>query len=376
MNDAARDEILVFVGSYTQGATAAADSDPARAIHCFRLDPGTGALTPRGVVGGVVNPSFLTAHPTGRFLFAVQEIGDEARPEGAVSAFTVDGRGTLTPRNSQPSHGAAPCFVSVDRSGRWLGVANYVSGTVALLPIAPDGRLGAATSVVHHGDSGGAPAHAHALLPDPANRFALSADLGLDTIVVYRLDAAQGTLAPHARAALPRGAGPRHLAFHPTAPWLFCITELDSTITTFHYDPAAGQLDLRGRTSLLPSDSSGRSYAAHLLLDPTGRFLYASNRGHDSLAIFAVDGATGALTPHGHVGCGGKWPRHFALDPSGRWLLVANQHSGSVVTFQVDPATGALTPTDQRAAVPAPTCVLPLRLGAVRAEGTSAATQE
>jgi len=301
-------------------------------------------------------------HPNRRVLYAVNELD-----HGAVSAFTIDrATGALTRLNEQPSEGAAPCYVSVDRSGRVVLVANYAGGSIALLPIEPNGALAPATSVVQHTGKGPnaerqeAP-HAHCILPDSSNRFVLEADLGLDRVFVYHLDL-EGRSLRHIEegdAVMRPGAGPRHLAFHPTLPLVFVANELDSTVATLRFDSARGALSPLGTLSTLPAGWTGTNYPADIHIASSGRTLYVSNRGHNSIAVFSVAKSTGALALDQVVSTEGDWPRNFSLDPTGRWLLVANQRSDSVVVFGCDPENGRLTPTrpPQRLALPSPVCL-------------------
>jgi 6-phosphogluconolactonase len=326
----------------------------------------TGKLTPLGVTADVANPSFLAIHPTRRFLYAVNELYRLKRETtGAVSAFAIEpGAGDLTFLNQQPSGGAGPCHLVVDREGRHVLVANYGGGSVCVLPVGADGRLGAATAFVqHHGQSvhpkrQTAP-HAHSINLDPANRFAFAADLGLDKVLVYRFDPAAGTLSanepPHVSVA--PGAGPRHFAFHPNGQYAYVINELDSTVAAFTYDAERAILAPQQTVSTLPKGFAGENYPAEVQVHPSGKFLYGSNRGHDSIAIFSVDPNTGQLRAVGHEPTQGKWPRHFGIDPTGAYLLAANQNSDNVVVFRIEPRTGALSPTGHTVKVPGPACV-------------------
>jgi 6-phosphogluconolactonase len=312
------------------------------------------------------NPSFLALHPNGDVLYAVNEVaGFDGANTGAVSAFSIDPTsGALTLLNQQSSGGADPCHLVVDKDGRNLLVANYSGGTVAVLPLAPEGTLRSATSVRRHEGSGPDPArqegpHAHAVVLDAAERFALEADLGADRIYADRFDGAAGRLEPNDPGTTPLdpGSGPRHLAWHPSGRFLYAINELRSTLTVFRYDAARGALTARQTITTLPAGFTGLNTAAEVMVDDDGRFLYSSNRGDDSLAVFTVDERTGMLTSAGRVPTGGRTPRHFAIDRSGRWLLVANQDSDSIVIFHLDPATGRPRPSG-RLRVPKPVCVL------------------
>lgn len=361
---ALRDEVqmdgdLLYIGTYTSETRS-------EGIYLVRMDPRSGQLRQVGAVDAGPNPSFLAIHPNGRVLYAVNELEQyDGKPTGAVSAFAIErDTGVLTRLNEQPSQGGAPCFVSVDRSGRALLVANYAGGSVALLPIEANGALAPAATVVQHAGTGPnherqeAP-HAHCIVPDPSNRFALAADLGADRVFVYRLDL-EGKSLRHALggdAVMHPGAGPRHLAFHPTLPLVFVANELDSTVATLRFDAERGALSVQDTSSTVPAGWTGTNYPADIHLASTGRTLYVSNRGHNSIALFSVADATGALALDQVVSTEGDWPRNFSLHPSGRWLLAANQRSNSVIVFGRDPENGRLTPTPQRIAIPSPVCL-------------------
>jgi 6-phosphogluconolactonase len=346
------DDQLLHVGTYTA-------SDQSAGVHLLRMDTRTGLLRLVGSVDAGPNPSFVALHPNGRLLYAVNEV-----EHGAVSACAIAGEtGALTRLNQQPSAGSAPCYVSVDKSGRALLVANYDSGSVALLPIQPDGALAPPASVVKHTGSGpvadrqGQP-HAHCIIADPSNRFALAADLGADRVFVYRLDL-DGHSLRHSEggdAVMRAGAGPRHLAFHPTLPFVFVANELDSTVATLRFDAQRGALTVLETRSTLPAGWTGTNFPADIHVAPSGGTVYVSNRGHNSIAVCSV-AESGALSLEQTVSTDGDWPRNFSLDPSGRWLLVANQKSNSIVVFSRDEETGTLTPTTQRLAVTSPVCL-------------------
>jgi 6-phosphogluconolactonase len=285
---------------------------------------------------------------------------------GAVGAFSIQPKtGKLTALGQQSSGGSGPCHVLVDHTGRWVLVANYGSGSVACLPIKEDGGLGAAWSAIQHSGSSVHPQrqqgpHAHGFALDRANRIALAADLGLDKIFIYRFDADRGKLGLKRPAWVDTrpGAGPRHLAFHPSGRWLYAINELDNTVTAYTYDAADGALAALESLSTLPEGFQGGNSTAEIAVHPSGKFLYGSNRGHNSIAIFAIDQQAGKLRPLGHESTQGKTPRSFAIDPAGRYLLAANQDSNNVVVFRIDPATGLLKSTGQPVEVPAPVCVV------------------
>jgi 6-phosphogluconolactonase len=357
--------MVFYVGTYTDGKRA-------EGVHLVRMDARSGALRLDGSFDAGANPSFLAIHPNRRVLYAANETEQFlGRASGAVSAFAIAGdTGSLTRINEQASGGGAPCYVSVDRDGRALLVANYVGGSVALLPIRSDGSLAAVTHLVQHVGSGPnaqrqeAP-HAHCIVPDASNRFAVAADLGIDRVLVYRLDGEGGSLrhVDGADAIMRPGAGPRHVALHPALPLLFVANELNSTVTTLGFDRASGRLSPLGTRSTLPAGWSGANYPADIHVAPSGRTVYVSNRGHNSLAVFSVAQPTGALTLEQVISTEGDWPRNFSLDPTGRWLLVANQRSGSIVVFARDQQSGRLSPTSQRLALASPVCLRFARTG-------------
>jgi 6-phosphogluconolactonase len=361
-------ETLVYVGTYTHGKS--------EGIYLYRLDATIGALVFVSLAR-TENPSFLAIDPKGNYLYAVNESAEfRGQPGGGVTAFAIHPRtGELTYLNDQPSHGSAPCHVSLDKSGRYAFVANYGNGSLAVFPIQDDGRLGVATDVIQHPTiaetratevattSTKAP-HAHSVTVDAANRFAFAADLGLDRLMVYRLDTESGKLVAHEVpwVQLEAGAGPRHFAFHPNGRYAYAIRELDSRLTVMAYDSGRGVLTAVQTVPTLPLGYSGTNYCADVHVAPSGRFIYGSNRGHDSIVIFAVDEATGKLSYVGHEPTRGKTPRNFAIDPTGSFLLVANQHSDTIVTFRIEQHTGQLEPTGHMTEVPAPVCLKMMRM--------------
>jgi 6-phosphogluconolactonase len=350
--------VWLYVGTYTNGKS--------KGIYRLEFDAATGKLGQPAVAGESVNPSFLAIHPSRRFLYAVSEIGDfHKKKAGGISAFAVDPKtGELTLLNQQPSGGEGPCHLVVDRLGKHVLAANYGGGSVCVLPIGEDGRLGTASAFEQHRGSSvnkqrqEAP-HAHSVNLDSANRYAFVADLGLDKVLIYRFDANKGTLTPNESpsVSLKPGAGPRHFAFHPNGSHAYVINELDSTVTVFDYDDAGGILKEKQTVSTLPEGYKGRNGTAEVVVHPSGKFLYGSNRGHNSIAVFAIDPKTGKLTPAGHQDSRIKTPRNFAIDLSGNYLLVANQDSDSILVFRIDPMTGALIPTANEARVPRPVCL-------------------
>jgi 6-phosphogluconolactonase len=369
---------LVFVGTYTDPSRQAGyEVTPDRpvmgmtgptgaaGIYVFEQDPLTGALTHRHTVADVLNPSFLALDPQERFLFAVNETRDfDGAATGAVSSFALAASDGF-PRflSQQQSGGMNPCHLTVSPDGRTLLVANHEQGRVAVLPIDHGGRLGPATDVRQDlplDPAGPRRSHAHFVTYDPDGQFVLSTNTDTDRIMVYRHDPEGGRLVPHDPpwAETHPGGSPRHLAFHPNGRYLYANGEADLTLSVFAYDAAAGRLSARQHLSTLPAGIAGRFSTAQIATHPNGRFVYVSNRGPDSIAIFRIDPATGEATRIGDEPTRGQTPRNFALDPAGRFLYVANQNSASIVCFLIDQETGLLTATGQVAEVPAPTCVL------------------
>jgi len=346
---------LVFVGTYTDG--------PAEGIYLLRLDSHTGELTHTGQVTPAPDPAFLAIHPGGRFLYSVNEMLSR-KLDPTVSAYSIaPGSGKLTFLNRLAAGGTLPCHLAVDSSGKNVLVSNYGGANVAVLRVAEDGRLSERSALKQHkGSSVHARQegpHPHCVTLDPANRFAFVADLGLDRVVTYAFDAESGTLRPGAVpfATTEPGAGPRHLSFGPNGRFAYLINELTSTITVFLYDPEAGDLEAKQTVAALPVGYRGRSTTAEIEIHPSGRFLYGSNRGHDSIVVFAIDEETGTLTYVEHEKTQGKTPRNFGIDPTGRFLLAANENSDTIVVFRIDSKTGELHPTGHVAQVPRPVCV-------------------
>lgn len=363
MHPSARATATVYIGTFTTKGAAG--------IYIGRLEIATGALEITDVVAGVASPAFLALHPSLPYLYAVNEVREFAgQPAGGVSAFAIHPTtGRLALLNQQSSGGAGPCHLSVDATGRCVLVANYGGGSVAVLPIGADGSLGERSDFVQHHGSSVNPRrqdkpYAHSITPDPTNRCALACDLGADRVLVYRLDPAAGRLTPNATPwiATQPGAGPRHLAFHPNGRYLYAINELNSTLVAYAYDPEHGDLAELQTVSTTPASFTGENWPADVHVAASGLFVYGSNRGHDSIVIFAIDPATGQLSLVGHAPTEGRWPRNFALDPTGTCLLVANQESDSIVTFRLDCETGRLQPAGHVAEVPCPVCVRVLGL--------------
>ncbi len=343
----------VFIGAYTGPKN--------KGIQRARFDSATGRLSAPELAAALTNPSFLAIHPDRQKIYAAGEVFKGGR-SGTVTALAIDPKsGRLTQLNQQSSEGSGPCHLSVDKTGRNVLVANYGSGSIACLPLDNDGRLSPATSFMQHTGSSVNPQrqkepHAHWIEPDSANRFVLACDLGLDKVLAYQFDPRRGTLTPATPpyTATKPGAGPRHLAFHPGGRFAYVINELDSTIAAYAWDAKTGELSELQRRSTLPAGFTNNSSCAEIAVHPSGKFLYGSNRGHDSIAVFAIDESTGLITAVQHESTQGKTPRFFAIDPTGRWLLACNQGSDSVVLFRIDPQTGRLTPGGQKIEVVSP----------------------
>lgn len=351
-------EVFLYVGTYTSGKS--------EGIYVYRMDLSSGALKFTSAVKGVVNPSFLAFGPRQRYLYAVSEVSRFSnKPGGAVSAFRIDPKtGELTYLNQQPSGGASPCHLSVEKNGNFVVVANYTGGNVSVLPIEDDGRLGKVSDVVQHQGSSVNPQrqqgpHPHSVNVDAANRYVFVPDLGLDKIMIYKLDFTHGKLKPNDEpwAQVKAGAGPRHFAFHPNGRYAYVINELNSTLTAFAYDEKHGKLREVETVSTLPEDFKGSNHCADVHVSASGKFIYGSNRGHDSIVIFAIDEGTGTLTYVGHEPTQGKTPRNFAIAPTGTFIVAANQNSDRIVTFRINQRTGRLLPTGHVAEVPRPVCL-------------------
>ena len=351
-------DLHVYIGTYT--------SNGGEGIYLFSMDAGTGELKRLRTIVGVVNPSFLAIAPEGRCLYAVNEVeAYYGKPEGALSAFSIEpGSGDLRFLNQRPSGGSAPCHLSLDRTGRFLFVANYGGGSVAAFPLNQDGGLAPCASAVQHHGSGPDPArqlapHAHCILPDPYNRHVLAVDLGTDEILPYAFDAGRGVLRPAAAPATKAkaGSGPRHLTFHPNGKWVYVVHELEASVSVYAYNGMTAALTGVQSISALPPDYQGENYPAGIEVDSRGRFLYVSNRGQDGIAHFRIDAGDGTLSFSGCQSTRGKFPRHFTLDPSGRFLLAANQRSDGVAVFRVHETRGDLAYTGHGAFVPSPVCV-------------------
>jgi 6-phosphogluconolactonase len=362
--DMAKDT-LVYVGTYT--------GPKSKGIHLFWLRTEGNdvsqniTLVPMGVAAETPNPSFLALDQKRRLIFAVNEIDNfQGKPTGAVSAFAIDpATGKLKLINQQPSMGGGPCHLTLDNDGKNVLVANYNTGSVAVLPIAADGKLGEATTVIQHTGKSVNPErqkgpHAHCVTLDPANRFAFVCDLGLDQVLAYRFDAQHGKLTPAEPAFVSTkpGSGPRHMAFRPDGKFAYVINELDSTITTFAYDAEKGQLKELETVTTLPPYYDGPNSGAEVAVLPSGKFLFVSNRGNETLVLFEIDKDKGTLTYVEEQNTGGKKPRHFGVQPSAKHLAIANQSTDTVLVCRIDEGNGRLKPSGGFAEVGSPACVL------------------
>jgi 6-phosphogluconolactonase len=351
---------LFYVGTDTEGGSKS------KGIYAFRFDATTSEITPLGLAAETTNPSFVALHPNGRFLYAVNEVGNYKGPNsGGVSAFSIDrATGKLTFLNELPSRGADPCYITVDQTGKYVLVANYTGGSVAVFPVLADGKLGEASAFVQHTGHGANPArqegpHTHSIDLSADNRFAMVDDLGLDELDVYKFDASKGLLTPNSPpfAKLDAGSGPRHFVQRPDGKFAYVVAEMGHTVTVFSNDSANGKLRPLQTISTLPKDFTGRNDDAEIRIHPSGKFLYASNRGEDSIVIYAIDKSKGTLTQVGSTPTGGKEPTNFEIDPTGTLLFAANKKSDNIVVFRIDQKTGLLTPTGKVLEVGTPVCV-------------------
>lgn len=348
---------MLYAGTYTHHGS--------KGIYAARFDASTGKLTSLGLAAEAAEPSFLTVDSRGRFLYAINETSNyNGQPTGAVSAFAINpDTGKLSFLNQVSSHDEGPAHIILDRTGKFALISNYTLGSVAVFPVLKDGRLGDASWFVQHKGSSvdverQKGPHAHAIAISPDNRFAIVADLGLDQLLIYPFDALRGTLGTKPKIVkTPPGSGPRHLIFSFDGRFLYVITEMKSTVIAYSYDATTGDLHELQTVSTLPAAFNGRNSAAEIEIHPNGRFLFASNRGDDSIAVFAVDSHLGTLKLLEIDPAAGKTPRNFAVDPSGSWLLAANQDSDAIVVFHIDRKTGHLLPTGETLKVPSPVCL-------------------
>ena len=353
--DKTADETWCYFG--TTGGQTPVDE---QAIHVSRFNTLTGQFGAVQRAAGTESPSFLAVHPTENFLYATREVAQV----GGVAAFRIDRvTGQLQPLNDQPAVGSGTCHVSLDATGKVLLLANYGSGSFASLPVADDGTLNPAACIIQNHGQGPLPRqttpHAHSFNVDPTNRFALACDLGTDQVLVFQLDVSNAQLTPvdPPFAMVAAGSGPRHLAFHPDGKFVYVVNELSNTVTAFAWDANIGQLREVQTITTLPANWNGESYTAEIRVHSGGELLYASNRGHNSIAVFRIDRASGCLENIGWTATLGDWPRHFEMDPTGHWLVVANELSNDVFVFQIDRQTGDLRPAGGRIELPAPSCV-------------------
>lgn len=351
-------QLRVYIGTYT--------GPKSKGIYFSTLDLATGKLSPAEVAAEVTSPSFLAVHPSKKFLYAVGEISDfGGKKAGGVSAFSIDqATGKLTLLNQQTSGGAGPCHLTVDATGKAVMVANYGGGSVESLPIGADGKLGEPASFFQHAGTNaktGKPAtpRGHSVNVDPTNRFAVVADLGLDQLLVYKLDPATAKLTPNDPpfTAVATGNGPRHFAFHTSGKYAYAINESSCSVTAFEYDSAKGTLKETQTITTLPHEVRPGYSTAEIVVHPSGKFVYGSNRGHDSIAVFSVVPANGTLTAVEQKPTEGKTPRNFAIDPTGKYLLAENQASDTIVVFEIEQASGKLKSTGHKLEVTSPVCV-------------------
>jgi 6-phosphogluconolactonase len=347
---------LVYVGTYTNTGS--------KGIYAYRFDPATGNTESLGLAAETEEPSFLALAPNRRFLYAANETKNYGgQKTGAVTAFSVDrATGKLSQLNELASRGEDPAFLSLDKTGKYLLVANYTGGTIAVFPVLAGGKLGEASAFVQHAGSGPNQArqqgpHPHMIVTSPDNRFALVPDLGLDEVLAYHFDATKGTLANPSVTKSEPGIGPRHIAISPDGRFIYLVSELEPKVTVFSYHASDAAMAQLQSVSFIPANASQKA-GAEVQVSASGKFLYASNRGENLIAVFAIDPAKGTLTQVQTVALEGKTPRSFSLDPTGEWLWDANQDSDSIVLYRVDPNTGQLTPSGQKLTVSSPTCVV------------------
>ncbi len=349
-------QFYLYVGAYTQGES--------EGIAIYKFDSSSGNLEYLSTAGGVVNPSYLAISEDKKLLLAANEVGEfDGMPSGAISAFAIDGQtGALTFTNQVPSGGGAPCYVSMDKSSKYALTANYSGGNVAIFPITGDGKLGAYTQLEQHEGAGliagrQAGPHAHSIVIDNQEKFALAADLGIDKVITYQINADGKGMTKVGEFDTEPGAGPRHLTFHPSGKFAYIINELNSTMTSCAYDGSTGKLSEITTVTTLPEGFEGTNSCADIHVSKDGRFVYGSNRGHDSIVIFETNQDNGELIQKGHHSVKGKTPRNFMIDPTGNYLLVANQNSNNIVVFSRDGQTGLLSDTGIEVQTSKPVCL-------------------
>jgi 6-phosphogluconolactonase len=352
-------EWFTYIGTYTR--------QNSKGIYAYRFRPASGEITEIGLAAETESPSFLAVHPNQRFLYAANEVSNyEGQKAGSISSFAIDAAtGKLKLLNRVSSKGDGPCHVALDRTGKWLIAANYGGGSVALFPVHADGSLGEASSFVQHTGSSANPQrqsepHAHFASVTPDNRFVLVADLGLDEFLIYRLDRQKGALTPNDPpfAKVAAGSGPRHGAFRPDGKFFYGLNEIVPSVVAFRYNAPKGSLQELQTISTLPADYTGNNSGAEIAAHPSGKFLYSSNRGHNTIATFQIDAAKGTLTAGERVPTKGRTPRNFAIDPTGAWLFAANQDTNNIALFRIDQKTGALTDSGKVLQVSVPVCVV------------------
>tara|TARA_B100000700_G_scaffold5613_2_gene6137 strand:+ start:3530 stop:4711 length:1182 start_codon:yes stop_codon:yes gene_type:complete len=348
------DTFLVYIGTYT--------GPESEGIYTFEFDRKSGKLTSVNQPAKTSNPSFVAVHPSGDFLYAVNEDAEfNGEKGGGITSFSIDPEtGALTEINSQCTHGEHPCHLTIDQTGRTVGVANYTGGSIAAYRIGRDGALSPASTFVQHQGKSVHPRqeapHGHSIDVDPANRFMAVSDLGIDQVLIYKMNARKGQLTAHSTVKSEPGAGPRHFSFHPTGKFGFGINELNMTANAYRYDARAGRLELLQTVSTLPpgeKQQEGQS-TAEMYVHPNGKFLYGSNRGHNTIVVYGIDQKTGKLSYVENESTGGSTPRSFGVVPTGDYLLALNQASNTIVVFKIDPGTGALEPTGEEVPCPTP----------------------
>ena len=352
-------ETLVFVGTYTKSTS--------EGIYTYRMDNATGKLTQIAVVGGIEDPSYVVIHPNGKYLYSTSEVDSFGGENvGGVAAYAIDASsGELTLLSQRPSGGTWPCHATIDATGRWVIAANYLSGSASVFPVEADGSIGEAVHVAQHEGGSGVVVerqegpHAHSVTVDPSNRFVLVADLGMDKVMIYELDGDTGRLNPAATPSVESapGAGPRHIDFHPGGRYVCVLNEIDLTLSSYAYDEDTGGMTHVHTESTYQGEVADQPSTSDVHFSPDGRFVYNSNRGHDSLSIFAFDDSTGKLSFVGHESTQGETPRGFNIHPSGDIVLAGNENSDTIVEFRRDAESGKLTATGQIVEVPMPVCI-------------------